>query len=230
MADLDPRVGVIIPTLNAARYLARAIESVTAQHPAPIDIVVVDGGSTDDSVAVARSYSAVRVIHQRGRGLGSARNQGLAVVAGDYVGFCDADDRWSAHAIASRLNAFEHHPDAVVVIGRLRFDSLDGTTPTTAQARRVGKTRTGFTPGALLARRAAFKQIGDFDEHMTIGSDTDWFVRLQQSSLQVLCIDDVVLHKTARHGSLSTDVDTYRRELMTVARRFIDEQRKPGRR
>jgi glycosyltransferase involved in cell wall biosynthesis len=229
MVDREPRASVIIPVLNAARHLAGAIESVAAQRPLPVDIVVVDGGSTDDSVAVAQSYANVRVIRQRGRGLGNARNQGLAVVAGDYVGFCDADDRWSADALAVRLNAFAQHPDAAAVIGRLVFDSLGSTTPTTSQAGRVGTTRAGFTPGALLARRAAFEQVGAFDEAMTIGSDSDWFVRLQQSSLQVLCIDNVVLHKTARRDSLSTDVDTYRRELMTVARRFIHGRREQDR-
>src|SRR3954465_4072497 len=95
MPDPEARVGVIIPTLNASRHLARAIESVMAQRPAPIDIVVIDGGSTDDSAALARSHSGVRVVYQRGLGLGNARNEGLAAVSGDYVGFCDADDYWS---------------------------------------------------------------------------------------------------------------------------------------
>ena len=229
MTDIVPSIGVIIPTLNAARHLARAIESVVAQRPKPVDIVVVDGGSTDDSVVIARSFAGVRVIHQRGTGLGGARNQGLAAVAGDYVGFCDADDRWSAHALALRLNALAADADAAAVIGRLVFDSLEDTTPTILQAQRVGTTRSGFTPGALLARRAAFEQIGAFDEHMTIGSDSDWFVRLQQSSLKTLRIDDVVLHKSAHSGSLSTDVGTYRRELMTIARRFIHARREKRR-
>jgi glycosyltransferase involved in cell wall biosynthesis len=225
MTDSAVRVGVIIPTLNAAQHLSRAIESITAQRPAPVDIVVVDGGSTDNSVPLAQSYSGVRVIRQSGRGLGNARNEGLAAVIGDYVGFCDADDRWSAHALVLRLKVLAGHPDAVAVIGQVIFDSLDGAQPTALQASRVGTTRIGFTPGALLARRAAFDRLGAFDEHMTIGSDTDWFVRLQQSSLQTLHIDDVVLHKAARRDSLSTDVTTYRRELMTIASRFIRRRR-----
>jgi len=225
MADPGSCVGVIIPVLNAAGHLSRAIESVAAQRPAPLDIVVVDGGSIDDSVALAQSYPAVRVVHQHGRGLGSARNQGLAAVAGEYIGFCDADDRWSTDALALRLNALERDPDAMAVIGQILFDSPKGTTPTRLQTTRVGTTRMGFTPGALLARRAAFDRIGAFDECMAIGSDSDWFVRLQQSSMRLLFIDEVVLHKSARQGSLSTDVDAYRRELMAIARRFIKDQR-----
>lgn len=225
MSSPGSRVGVIIPVLNAARHIARALESVAAQQPAPVDILVVDGGSTDDSVAIARSYAGVRTIQQRGRGLGSARNQGLALVEGDYVGFCDADDCWSANALTSRLNAFAQHPWAVAVMGRVVFDCRDGTEPTILQSQRVGTIRAGFTPGALLARRVAFDQLGAFDEQLTIGTDSDWFVRLQQSSLQTLQIDEIVLYKATRAGSLSTDVATYRRELMAIARRFIDGRR-----
>lgn len=230
MADPGSRVGVIIPALNAAGHLSRAIKSVAAQRPSPLDIVVVDGSSTDDSVAVAQSHPGVRIIHQHGRGLGSARNQGLAAVAGEYIGFCDADDCWSADALALRLNALERHPDAIGVIGQILFDSPKGTTPTRLQTTRVGTTRIGFTPGALLARRAAFDRVGAFDENMAIGSDADWFVRLQQSSMRLLFIDEIVLHKSARQGSLSTDVEAYRRELMAIARRFIKDQRKQRRR
>jgi glycosyltransferase involved in cell wall biosynthesis len=229
MAKFGPRVGVIIPTLNAARHLSRAIESILAQRSESIDILVVDGGSTDNSVAIARSHSGVRVIRQRGRGLGNARNEGLAAVTGDYVGFCDADDHWSADALVSRWNTLEQHPDAVAATGKVIFDGVDETPPTALQASRIGTTRAGFTPGALLARRAVFDRLGPFDENMTIGSDTDWFVRLQQSSLQILHVDDVVLHKSAHRDSLSADVTTYRRELMTIARRFIHSRRERGR-
>jgi glycosyltransferase involved in cell wall biosynthesis len=218
-------VGVVIAVRDGAPYLARAIGSVLAQQPAPMDVLVVDGDSTDDSAAIARSFPGVRVIGQRGRGLGSARNQGVAAVKGDIIAFCDADDRWSADSLARRLDALAAHPAACAVIGRVVLEPLAGSTPTAAQRTRIGRPVPGFTPGALLVRRAAFTRIGRFDEELRIGSDSDWFVRLQQSSWPSLQIDAVVLHKGARGNSLSTDVAAYRRELLTVARRFVDRRR-----
>ena len=74
-------------------------------------------------------------------------------------------------------------------------------------------------------RREVFELVGAFDERLSIGADTDWFVRLQQSPHPARQIDAVVLRKGARGNSLSTDVATYRRELLTVARRFIARRR-----
>jgi hypothetical protein len=83
----------------------------------------------------------------------------------------------------------------------------------------------GFTPGALLARRHVFQRVGGFDETLTIGTDSDWFVRLQQSELSLAVLPVVVLYKGARAASLSTDRETYRRELLRVARGFVERRR-----
>ena len=82
-------VGVVMPVRNGARTLAAAIRSVCDQHPAPTDIVVVDGGSEDGSATLAAGFPGVRVIAQAGRGLAAARNQGLRAVSGEVIAFCD---------------------------------------------------------------------------------------------------------------------------------------------
>ena len=89
MNTAHPRVGVIIPVRNGARTIAAAIRSVCDQRPAPIDIVVIDGGSEDGSAALAATFPGVRVIAQAGRGLAAARNQGLRAVTGETIAFCE---------------------------------------------------------------------------------------------------------------------------------------------
>ena len=186
---------------------------------------MIDGGSTDGSAEIAASRPGVRVIAQAGRGLAAARNQAILASSSPLIAFCDADDRWSEDALAVRLRALEQHPEALAVIGRVVLEELEGTAATAAQHTRIGRGVPGFTPGALLMRREAFDQVGPFDEGLSIGTDSDWFVRLQQSPHPALQIDDIVLRKGARGSSLSTDVATYRRELLTVARRFIARRR-----
>ena len=219
-------VGVVIPARNIARHVGRAIESVLAQQPAPADVLVVDGASTDGSAAVAQTFPGVRVINQHGHGLASARNQGLKAVSGELVSFCDGDDRWSRDALAVRLAALEDRPDVMAVTGRVVFEAIEGGVPNAAQRQRFGRSLAGFTPSALLARRKVFDLIGFFAEDLTIGCDSDWFVRLQQSSMPWIQIEATVLHKGARSDSLSTDVVGYRRELLTVARRFVNRRRR----
>ncbi len=221
----SPPLAVVVPVRDAAPFIAAALASVLAQVPAGTDVVVVDGGSQDGSAAIAAGFPGVRVVRQSGRGLAAARNQGLRAVQADLVGFCDADDRWSDGALAARLAHLMTQPDCDAAIGQVVVEELSGATATPQQHSRVGRPVPGFTPGALLARRHVFERIGPFDETLTIGADSDWFVRLQQSALRLAILPFVVLHKGARATSLSGDVETYRRELLRVARGFLARRR-----
>jgi GT2 family glycosyltransferase len=103
-----PRFSVIIPAYNSAETLARAVESVFAQSWPADEIIVIDDGSTDETLQVARGFGdQVRVIHQSNAGVSMARNRGADAATGDWLAFLDADDwyypdrlRWHAEWIA----------------------------------------------------------------------------------------------------------------------------------
>src|SRR6185503_2784773 len=88
-----PLISIVIPCYNQAQYLGEAIQSVVDQAFPAKEIVVVNDGSTDDTVAVAGRFPGVRCITQEQRGLAAARNTGLAHCEGELVVFLDADDR-----------------------------------------------------------------------------------------------------------------------------------------
>ena len=223
MNEIVP-VSVIVPVRNAAYHLAAALASVQSQQPAPAEVIVIDGGSTDHSVAIARAHG-FRVIAQDGRGLGAARNQAIRASRQPNIAFCDGDDRWAPGALACRMEVLATNPQAWVVIGRVMREQLADTEASAPQLEQVGRPVPGFTPGAMVARRRTFEAIGFFDETLMIGTDSDWFIRLQESRQPAIQIEDIVLHKGTRGTSLSGDVEAYRRELLTVARRFIRRQR-----
>ena len=91
-----PQVSIIVPIYNVAPYLSRCLDSLVAQTLASLEILLVDDGSTDASGAMAdwyaRQHPHMRVIHQANRGLGEARNAGLAICRGSFVAFVDSDD------------------------------------------------------------------------------------------------------------------------------------------
>lgn len=226
MKPAAPTIGVVIPVRNGAATLAAAIESVVRQDPAPSDILVVDGGSEDGSADVARSFPGVRVVDQTGRGLAGARNQGICEAQGEVIGFCDSDDCWTQGSLKARLEGLLSDSQCSAVIGHVEWVSHERIPATSAQATRLGQTREGYTPGALLAHRTVFEALGAFDVGMSIGCDSDWFVRLYQAGFKLRIVPEVVLLKGARASSLSTDVTTYRNEILKVARAFVDRQRK----
>ncbi len=225
MTDTAP-VTVVTPVRNAAAHLAAALESVLAQAPPPAEVFVVDGNSTDSSVAIAAGFPQVRVIHQTSTGLAAARNEAIRASGQPFIAFCDADDRWTENSLAARMQALAADPEALAVIGDVVLEVLEGIDATSAQQNKLGQVFPGFTPGAMLARREAFDRIGGFDESLTVGTDSEWFVRLYQHGFPPLQIKELVLRKGANGASLSTDVAKYRRELLTVARRFIDGRRR----
>ena len=220
-------LAVIVPLRNAARFVAAALASVVAQVPPGTDIVVVDGGSDDRGATIAAGFPGVRVLAQSGGGLAAARNQGLAAVDAEIVGFCDADDRWSDGSFAARHALLSDDRACDAVIGQVVCTAIAGESATPQQSSRLGRPLPGFTPGALLARRDVFARIGPFDETLAIAADSEWFIRLHDSALHLAVLPTVVLHKGVRASGLSADVEAYRRELLRVGRAALKRRRSP---
>jgi glycosyltransferase involved in cell wall biosynthesis len=222
--DIAP-VSVVVATRNSAAYVAAALESIVTQVPCPAEIIVIDGNSTDDTVEVVAGFPGVRVIRQAGKGLAAARNEAVRECNQPLIAFCDSDDRWTAGALAARLDAMSAHPEVPAVTGLVVRVAIEGSVATAAQRARIGRSVPGFVLSALLVRREAFDRVGWFDESLPLGPELDWIARLQQSGSPILQLDTVVVHKGARGTSLSTDVSALRDDLLTVARRIIDRQR-----
>lgn len=111
-------VSIIIPNYNYARYLGEAIDSALAQTYSPVEVIVVDDGSTDGSRSVIEGYGgSIRPVYQGNAGLPSARNAGIRQAQGDYFVFLDADDLLLPDAVAKLSAGFAAHPDSGIVFG-----------------------------------------------------------------------------------------------------------------
>jgi glycosyltransferase involved in cell wall biosynthesis len=123
-------VSVIIPCYNAAEHLAECIRSVLAQTMPPVEIIVINDGSTDDSGDIAESFGdPVRTLHQENHGESCARNRGIDEARGEWIAFLDADDLWEPGSIEDRLGVcresdvavhsayIEFFPDGTEILG-----------------------------------------------------------------------------------------------------------------
>jgi glycosyltransferase involved in cell wall biosynthesis len=113
----EPLVSVVITCYNHGRFLREAIDSVLKQTYKPIEIIVVDDGSTDNTREVAERYPQVTYIYQFNTGLSAARNTGLDHSSGEYIVFLDADDWLYPHGIVANVNELKRHPEAAFVSG-----------------------------------------------------------------------------------------------------------------
>jgi glycosyltransferase involved in cell wall biosynthesis len=119
-------ITVIVPAYNAGPYLDAALASVAGQTRPPMEVIVVDDGSTDGTAAIAAGWHGrlgtirLRIIGQSNRGLSVARNRGLLASRGDLVAFLDADDEYLPEHLALLAAAFEHRADVVMAFGDMR--------------------------------------------------------------------------------------------------------------
>ena len=118
MTNSLPLVSIIIPAYNTAPYIHRAIESSLRQTHNNTEVIIVDDGSSDDTLKVAQEYAAknerVRVFTQENAGVSSARNHGIREAHGEYLYFLDSDDWLEDNAIATLLEAQAQYPDKLI--------------------------------------------------------------------------------------------------------------------
>ena len=117
---MNPLVSVMIGAYNAAPYLGEAIESVLGQDYEPIELIVVDDGSTDGTADVARSFAQAKVIQQENGGNGSARNRAVENASGELYAFLDADDRFTPGKLSLQKAVLDADPGLDMVFGHVR--------------------------------------------------------------------------------------------------------------
>lgn len=219
-------VSVVMIVRNGDRFIGAAIESVLEQSRPPGEILVVDGSSSDDTVAIALGYG-VGVTQQPATGIADARNHGIASTSGRLIAFLDHDDRWLPTKLERQLDALEHDPAAGYCITMLRRAPAGaGITvhPVLAPQLAAGMVR-GLTPSTLVLRRSVLTTVGLFDPAFGIGCDTDWFARAAALGPTVAVVADVLVEKLLHDRNASIDAAASRRELLRIARSAVQRKR-----
>ncbi|MDT7856645.1 glycosyltransferase [Rubrivirga sp. S365] len=203
-----PLVSILMPAYNAERWLAESIASAAGQTYPNVEVVVVDDGSEDGSVEVARSFEerGVRVIEQENKGACAARNAALEESNGDYIKFLDADDVLLPGAVAAQFAALEGEPDDVVPFGMaVRCDAalrpLAGRPPSTDPEGRVGSENLGERLAWLLERniqtsrplhaRRLLERVGGFDTRLDGGQEYDLHMRMVVDGVRFKFVPEV---------------------------------------
>lgn len=114
-------VTVIIPVYNTENFIISCLESVLNQTYKNFEVIVIDDGSTDSTLAVLNDYQCrykipnLRIVHQINSGPSAARNIGIQLAKGEYIAFLDSDDIWKSNKLEKQIKAFNKNPDTVII-------------------------------------------------------------------------------------------------------------------
>lgn len=220
-----PLVSVVIPVRNMGRYLGDALRSVFAQDFRPIEVIVVDDGSTDDSAEVARSFSDVAYLHQVQQGVAAARNAGIARSRGEYVAFQDADDLWAPNKLALQVGWLLGHPETGYVAAHFRnFLEAGASRPAWVTEDQLNDAQKGGVPN-LLVRRSVFRKIGVFDPVHGSGSVLDWTVRAKDAGVIAGILPQVLLFRRIHDSNHSSRCQDGKGMRMKALKASIDRRR-----
>ena len=198
-------VSVVIPVWNGAKRIDQTLHSVFEQDYRPIEVIVVDDGSTDDTVEVVSRWPQVKLVRQDHRGVGFTRNTGIAHATGDYIALQDADDLWEKDKLTVQVAYLEAHPEIGYVAAYLRNFLEDGyARPAWLHPAHLEEARPGGI-GNLVARAEVFRAVGGFaPEDIT---DLAWSLRAQAAGVKSALIDRVLLHRRVHPDNISHQHD-----------------------
>lgn len=216
----DPLVSVVMPAYNVAWCIARAIDSVLAQDYRSRELIVVNDGSTDGTLAVLQGYGGtITVIDQENRGMSAARNEGIRGARGTYVAFLDADDWWLPGKLSRQVELMQGRPEIGFCSTVARVEDGDGRLLNLWRCPNGGTDilATIFSQNAAIAggcsavvvRKDLLDRVGLFDESLRGFEDPDLWMRLAAVS-GYACIDQTLAVILRREKSVSRNLDAMR--------------------
>lgn len=230
----NPLISVIIPVFNGEKYIAEAIQSVLNQKSVlnqnyePLEILVIDDGSTDETASVVKSIDAnINYFYQNNQGVAMARNTGLKNTKGDFITFIDSDDLWPANKLSIQLARFSGKPHLEIVQGYIRrFISPNSPTPPNFIIGKDDAPVFALHLGAGVFKKSVFKKIGLMDGNMKYAEDIDWFLRAIENQVSISVSDEIVYFYRAHQSNMTHNTNQTNLYMLKACKKSLDRRRK----
>ncbi len=231
-----PGVSVVIPSYNHALFLAGAVGSVLCQTYSPVEIIVVDDGSTDHTREVVAAYGErVRYIHKLNAGLAAARNTGIAASRFQFVAFLDADDEWLPDMLCRIMATFARLPEEYGLVA-CRYRWMDKAGAELSQKMRMDDSEgevtsddlvmmNRFAADTVVVKRSVLEQAGLFDTTLTSSEDRDMWIRVAQHG-RIYRLSETLVRVRVHSGSMSTHGDRMKRNMKRVLQKVRQNDRR----
>ncbi len=182
-----PKVSVVTPSYNQGEFLEETIRSVLLQGYPNLEYIVVDGGSTDDSVEIIRKYERwlSRWVSEPDQGQADAINKGWRMASGEILAWLNSDDVYMPEAVNTSVEAFLEHPEAGLVYGDALFINETGKSLAVRKSGRGGRRRLlwfkqHMSQPASFMRASAVNKAGYLDLDLYANLDYEFFIRMSK--------------------------------------------------
>ena len=211
---------------NGEKYLAEAIDSILKQTYRPIEIIIVDDGSTDRTRQIATGYGdRIQYIHKPHTGLSDTRNRCIAASSGAYIAFLDADDLWVKNKLSLQVAAaIEENADIVFCHVR-QFISPEMNREEKARIHCPEAPVPGYLGGASLIRRDIFEKTGEFSSDYQLGEFIEWYLRAKAMHLKIIMLPDVLLERRLHKSNMTSKHASSRLDFVRLVKANLDRQR-----
>ena len=217
-------VSALMGAYNAERYVVAAVESVLAQTLPPSEVIVVDDGSTDGTVAALRAFGdRIKLVEAPHRGAPAAFATAVEASCGPLLAFNDADDLWAPTKLALQSQALADDPTLEAVFGEVQqFVSPDwAQAPIPRFPPQAGVSKIG-----MLVRRSAFLRVGSFDASFQLNEFPDWYARALSCGLRSRQLPEIVAFRRLHAGNVGRiRRDEARDEQLLALKRRLDARR-----
>lgn len=186
------KVSIITPCYNAAHTIVRTLDSIRDQTVRPFEYLIIDGGSTDGTVEIAKAHPAVTyVVSERDKGIADAFNKGIRLSSGDIIGIINADDWYEPDAIANALKAFED-PSTGVFHGALQY--WDGQKKCECFYPNISKLYKEMTLNhpTVFVRKSVYDELGGFDLSYKYAMDYELLLRFATHGVQFVQTNETI--------------------------------------
>ncbi len=228
---LNPIVSVIIPVYNGERYLAETIESVIAQTEVNWEIIAVNDGSSDNSLAILEGYAKkipdrIQVITVENGGVSRARNTAVAAARGTYVAFLDQDDLWAPQKLQRQVEMFSRDKNLGISFTNATLIDEKGSIIREKMLKFGAKHRgnvleylifENFIPiSSVMLRKELFEKIGGFNPCFSLAEDYDFLLKVTQESPVDYIDEPLLLYREHRQSGTYLKIDQISAEAYSI--------------
>lgn len=219
-------VSAIIPVYNGEVFLKEAFESIRQQDYQPLEIIIVDDGSTDETKEIAATFgNEVRYIYQPNSGLPATRNKGVKMARGDIVAFLDVDDLWSKDKLRLQVGLLKDSPTADMVLGYTQIMMLSGIIDGIHVFKEWAAPILAMSLGGGIFRRSIFDKIGLFDETQRYCDDWDWFMRARELGIEMVVHKEVVQLYRRHDQNMTNQQSLSNHYFIRMLKKSLDRRR-----